>query len=68
MSSQNSTPKFLGPCACLGPMYGDPYCHCEMVARGLEPSPIPKEEADALKAALERLSQPQEGIEPGKAK
>jgi len=26
-------------CACLGPMYGEPYCPCEMSRRGLPPSP-----------------------------
>lgn len=21
-----------GPCACMGPMYGEPYCYCRMVS------------------------------------
>lgn len=23
-------------CACMGPMYGEPYCYCSMKSRGLE--------------------------------
>lgn len=26
----------LTPCACIGPMYGEPYCLCEMRRRGLK--------------------------------
>lgn len=26
-------------CGCLGQMYGEPYCPCEMTRRGLPPSP-----------------------------
>lgn len=25
-------------CACLGPVYGEPYCPCEMRRRGMPPS------------------------------
>jgi len=28
----------INPCACLGKRYNEPYCHCEMVSRGLERS------------------------------
>lgn len=29
----------LSACACMGPMYGEPYCPCEMNRRGLPSSP-----------------------------
>lgn len=29
----------LSPCACLGPLSGEPHCPCEMRRRGLPPSP-----------------------------
>lgn len=25
----------MTPCACLGPMYGEPHCYCKMVQFGL---------------------------------
>jgi hypothetical protein len=28
-------------CACIGPMYGEPYCYCEMERRGLQPENNP---------------------------
>ncbi|KVP96645.1 hypothetical protein WJ97_12235 [Burkholderia ubonensis] len=28
----------VSPCACIGPVYGEPYCACEMRRRGLPPS------------------------------
>lgn len=40
-------------CACIGPMYGEPYCPCEMSRRGLPPSP--QREA-AQQEASERLA------------
>ena len=40
-------------CACLGAMYGEPYCPCEMSRRGLPPSP--QREA-AQQDAQERLT------------
>lgn len=29
----------ITPCACMGPLSGEPYCPCEMRRRGLPPSP-----------------------------
>lgn len=40
-------------CACIGPMFDEPYCPCEMKLRGLEPS-IARKEATA--AVVERLN------------
>lgn len=37
-------------CACIGPEYGEPYCYCEMMRRGL-----PLNEADR-KVAMDRLN------------
>ena len=48
----------MNPCACLGPMYGEPYCGCEMASRGLARSP---EHAAALvkaEADLKKLFEP----------
>lgn len=28
----------LVPCACIGPVHGEPYCPCEMTRRGIQPS------------------------------
>lgn len=42
---------YFSACACIGPMYDEPYCACEMRRRGLPPSPehefaMQKAEAD----------------------
>lgn len=29
----------ISPCACMGPLSGEPYCPCEMKRRALPPSP-----------------------------
>jgi len=48
----------LSACACMGPMYDEPYCSCEMVSRGLERSPrVAIEEAEA-KTRWEKLFEP----------
>lgn len=43
----------LSLCACMGPMYGEPHCPCEMSRRGL-PASEARERADA--EAQERLA------------
>jgi hypothetical protein len=36
MGVDSMTPTDSSPlCACMGPMYGEPYCYCIMKARGL---------------------------------
>lgn len=44
----------LSLCACLGPMYGEPYCPCQMARRGLPPSP---QRVAAQQDAQEKLKQ-----------
>jgi hypothetical protein len=39
MSGYEIDPKFVNVCGCLGAMYGEPYCPCEMRRRGLPSSP-----------------------------
>ncbi len=36
-------------CACIGPVYGEPHCYCEMQRRGL---PLNKEARDEDKRKL----------------
>lgn len=51
----------MTPCACLGPMYGEPYCLCRMQQLGL---PL-NEEARAIehKRAVEQLKNLNEWFE-----
>lgn len=45
--------SFFGPCACIGPQYGEPYCFCQMMARGL---PLNTEaRIESVKLANEKL-------------
>lgn len=41
-------------CACMGPLYGEPYCACEMRRRGL---PRSQECIDSVAAAQKRLNE-----------
>lgn len=43
----------LNMCACMGPVYGEPYCPCEMNRRGLPSSPA---HVQATAEAEERLA------------
>jgi hypothetical protein len=42
----------ITPCACMGPVHGEPFCPCEMERRGLPPS---SEHVAALIKAMEEL-------------
>lgn len=42
----------INMCACMGPVYGEPFCSCEMGRRGLGMSVAHK---DAMKATEERF-------------
>jgi hypothetical protein len=46
-------------CACMGPVYGEPFCPCEMRRRGLSSSP------EHIKANEEANKQLQELFGPG---
>ncbi|KVP39856.1 hypothetical protein [Burkholderia ubonensis] len=39
-------------CACIGPVYGEPYCACEMRRRGLPPS---EEHVKAMEVSQQQL-------------
>jgi hypothetical protein len=41
-------------CACIGPVYGEPFCPCEMKDRGLPSSP---EHLDAIVETTRRLDE-----------
>lgn len=43
---------FAWACACMGPVYGEPFCPCDMARRGLPSSP---EHIKAQEEANERL-------------
>ena len=49
-------------CACMGPMYGEPYCYCQMKQRGLEyfmdNNPVRIEAASESAARCKRLWEP----------
>ena len=45
----------LSACACMGPMYGDPYCYCEMERRKLPLSPIWEIENQRAKEQMKQL-------------
>lgn len=47
-------------CACMGPMYGEPYCYCSMKSRGLEKE---MEENPLRIAANERTREDLKGLE-----
>lgn len=40
-------------CACMGPVYGEPYCPCQMAQRGLEPSPLHQQAMAEQEARLQ---------------
>jgi hypothetical protein len=48
-------------CACMGPMYGEPFCYCKMKLKGLQLN-VPEREADhkqftdALHAYLAKIA------------
>lgn len=42
-------------CACMGPQRGDPFCHCEMKRRGLEPTGPSEQEKREFQEALARF-------------
>ena len=47
------------PCACLGPMYGEPHCICEMRRRGLPLNEAARASDEArAKEQLEKLFGP----------
>lgn len=39
-------------CACMGPMYGEPFCYCLMIAKNL---PLSNERVVAAKEATEAM-------------
>lgn len=45
-------------CGCIGPMYGEPYCACEMKRRRLPPSPEHEFAMKKAEADLRRLFGP----------
>lgn len=47
-------------CACMGPMYGEPYCYCSMKSRGLEKE---MEENPLRIAANQRLLESMKDLE-----
>jgi hypothetical protein len=48
-----------GPCACMGPMYGERYCYCEMRARKLPLNEVARAEEHARsKAQMAKLFEP----------
>lgn len=55
----------MTPCACLGPMYGEPYCYCKMQQLGLplnEPARKLEEEraAEQLKELIKFFNENRE--------
>ncbi len=47
---EHATPT-VSPCACLGPMYGEPHCFCEMQRKGLPLNTAARAAEDARSAA-----------------
>ena len=48
-----------GLCACMGPMYGERYCYCGMLARKLPLNEVARAEEDARsKAQMAKLFEP----------
>ena len=48
-----------GICACMGPMYGEPYCYCQMEDRGLPmDGPIRKAAEEKSQAERKKLWEP----------
>jgi hypothetical protein len=46
----------LQMCACMGPMYDEPYCYCEMQRRGLQLNTEARAEAERqLRESLNRV-------------
>ena len=52
------TADVINFCACLGPMYNEPVCPCEMRRRGLERSPECQFAQQKAQNDLERLFGP----------
>lgn len=42
----------FGPCACIGALYGEPHCYCEMMAKGL---PLNEDARAKSEAELKRV-------------
>jgi hypothetical protein len=51
MNNQDS-PGEINFCACMGPMYDEPYCYCEMLRRGL---PLNNAERQKSEDSLRRV-------------
>lgn len=49
------TDKWIDPCACLGPMNGEPHCHCVMERNGIPRSEAHKAEQDRIDRELPAL-------------
>ncbi len=67
----NDSERGYTVCACMGPMYGEPHCHCEMVAKGLPLNDTDREASEvAPKMAMNRVfaknreTQPDAGAPP----
>jgi len=49
--------EFFIPCACMGPMYGEPLCECKMQSRNL-----PRSAAYLADHTLERIAERNENL------
>jgi hypothetical protein len=52
--------NYSNACACLGPMYYEPYCYCEMKRRGLDMdnNPLRKAEEARSKEQAAKMFEP----------
>ena len=52
-------------CACMGPMYDEPHCYCEMISRGLPLNEAARAADNArLDSALQGMFAPVDDAQP----
>jgi len=58
MSGYQVDPRFVSACACMGPVYGEPFCPCEMKRQGLKSSPAHIEANEKANEDMKKLFAP----------